>query len=730
MSKNIDLLLGKIALEKGYLTRNQLDDCVAAQEREQRETGAYRPLSEIMLIRGVIDRPTLQELVKLQQEKFRKAQEFSASRREDGVFGQLLIQRKLVPADKVNECLRVQEQMAERDIHLRLGEVLVKKGCMTAAQVREVLLLQRKVIMTCPVCKKNYNVPGHKEGTVVRCPKCSTELRPPDLNQTISAAGTAAPGSAEAAPALQQKKEAGDFGRYDLLEELGEGGMGIVHKAWDKELRRLVALKMLKGGESQPQQVERFLREARAAAKLRHPNIVQIHDVGAMGDKHYFTMDFIEGPSLQDQMQTDSGLALPHVPGEKTATTRGAADMRRPDTSAPAASDSARRLKPQRIALRKGLEILRDIAFALEHAHSQGIVHRDIKPANILIDASGTPFLTDFGLAKDFKHIEKSGLTVDGQVIGTPFYLSPELAAGDQARLGPASDIYSLGVIMFELLTGKRPYQADSFIALMWEIIHTDAPAPHSIAPRVHRDLETICAKAIDKEPERRYRTAREFGEDIQRYLDGEAIAARPLGAIPRAWRSIRRHAALAVALAAVLVLASAAAAYFFYSSWRRRADIDFNLRDGIALLEKQDWRNALDKFQKVIVLDPQNQEALRHSNECKKQIEKSGETAGAERRHAATPAYERAKLIIERLDEMAKRGEFKRGTADVQQALVELDAALTHDPSFAEALFLKGRSLHLLGRQADALDAFAGAVAANPTFAAPYFARAAILLE
>jgi serine/threonine-protein kinase len=724
MSDPIDLLLGKIALEKGYITRRQLDDCIMAQEREQRETGALRPLGEIMLAQGIIDEATLQELITRQQEKFRKAAEFSETHREDDIFGKLLVQRNLLPAEKVNECLRIQAQMAERDVHLRLGEVLVKKGFLTVTQVREVLLLQRKVIMTCQTCKKNYNVPGRKEGMTVRCPKCSTVLRPSDLSQTISAVGTTHPeANSKAAQPPPAAKAATGFGRYDLLEELGEGGMGIVYKAWDKELRRLVALKMLKtsDGEGDSRQVERFLREARASAQLRHPNIVQIYDVGAVEDKHYFTMDFIEGGSLHELMS--GSVPDPGKHAEQVELSQGPSARRSTDSG-------VRRMKPARLALRRGLDILHDIAFALAHAHAQGIVHRDIKPANILIDSAGVPYLTDFGLAKDIRHLEKSGLTIDGQVIGTPFYLSPELAAGEKSRLGPASDIYSMGVIMYELLTGKKPYEADSFIALMWEIMHKDPPAPRSLSARTHRDLETICLKAMEKDPARRYASAQEFGEDIRRYLTGEAIAARPAGRLYRAWRAVRRHAAVSVGVAAAVLALGVGGGYFLYTSAMHKADARSGFTKGIGLMEKGDWNAALDRLQAAALLDPGNADIAARIDECKQRMAQSGEIAGAERRKAASRPYERAKAKVDRIDELAKVGDFKKGTADLQSTLPDLEEAVAQDPSFAEPLFLKGRVLGLLGRQDEALSALQKAIKLNPTFAAPYLEKASILLE
>ncbi len=411
---------------------------------------------------------------------------------------------------------------------------------------------QKRTLLVCPRCSKKFSVSALKAGTPVRCPACTSGLVNPELSDTVDTAIVPAVGPQGKAKAAHVGSDRsltacpyglaarngaasplGKFGRYELRKMIGEGGMGTVYKAWDTQLSRFVALKMLRGERVAGgcTVVARFQREARAAAKLRHPNIVQIHDVGVIDGEYYITMDYVEGESLQTLL---------------------------------AGSKGGKRREPRRISLKKGIEILRDIAFALDYAHRQGIVHRDVKPANILVNSEGTPFLADFGLAKDVNGVVKSGITVDGQFMGTPLYFSPEQAAGETANVGPTSDVYSLGVILYQLLAGVVPYEADSFMALAWQIINAEPALPSKLSPTVSKDLEAVCLRAIEKSRRHRYTDARSFGEDLQRYLQGEQVLARAAGLVERLWRRVKRNKWQAIA-ATVVVLAALGAAFFFY---------------------------------------------------------------------------------------------------------------------------------------------------------------------
>ncbi|MBM4046816.1 MAG: hypothetical protein FJ279_17045 [Planctomycetes bacterium] len=305
------------------------------------------------------------------------------------------------------------------------------------------------------------------------------------------------------------------FGRYEILEQIGHGGMGIVYRARDPRLNRIVALKVLLSGEVAPlDMVQRFHTEAQSAAKIRHPNIVAIHEVGVAAGVHYFTMDFVKGQSLADAI-------------------------------------AARKL-----TLRQSLGILETTTRAIHYAHTQGIIHRDLKPDNVLLDEQGEPQITDFGLAKDIK--TDFTLTQVGAAMGTPAYMSPEQALGHSKDMDVRSDVYALGAMMYELLTGRPPFTADSHHTLMTQVVQQDPVPPRRLNASIGAEVETICLKCLAKERERRYQTAMELAEDIRRYLDGQPITARPTSLWYRTRKHMVRHKAVAgvTAAAAVLVVA------------------------------------------------------------------------------------------------------------------------------------------------------------------------------
>ena len=305
------------------------------------------------------------------------------------------------------------------------------------------------------------------------------------------------------------------FGDYELLGEIARGGMGVVYKARQRGLNRVVALKLILAGHlASDDDVRRFRHEAQAAAGLQHPRIVAIHEIGEHLGQHYFSMDYVEGTSL-------------------------AAEVR------------AGPLEPARAAA-----LVRTLAEAVHYAHQQGILHRDLKPSNVLLDADGRPRITDFGLAKrlDAGHAH----TLTGTVMGTPSYMSPEQASGGtRGPIGPLSDVYSLGAILYELLTGRPPFRAETTLDTLMLVLDSEAPLPRKLDPAVPRDLETICLKAMAKRPARRYASAQALAADLGRYLDGEPIVARPLGPVGHLLRWARRNPALAVTAAALALFYS-----------------------------------------------------------------------------------------------------------------------------------------------------------------------------
>lgn len=306
------------------------------------------------------------------------------------------------------------------------------------------------------------------------------------------------------------------IGEYEVLEEIARGGMGVVFKARQQSLKRIVALKMILAGRlADAADVQRFQMEAQAAGRLKHPNIVPVHEVGEFDGRHYFTMDYIDGRSLSDEVRETS-------------------------------------LAPKRAA-----ELVRQVALAVHFAHQQGTLHRDLKPANVLLTDDDVPMVTDFGLAKFLDAVDedtRTELTASGQILGTPSYMSPEQAAGKVKLVGPASDIYSLGAVLYACLTGRAPFVADSPLDTLLQVMHKDPVSPRLLNPSVPKDLETICLKCLQKETQRRYGSAKELADDLAYFLDGRPIAARPVGFITRTVKWIRRRPSLAATLAIAVV--------------------------------------------------------------------------------------------------------------------------------------------------------------------------------
>ncbi len=421
----------------------------------------------------------------------------------DSLFGETLVREGAVTKEELQEAVHAQSELRTQGVKLRLGEVLVKKGRLKPEQVKQFLHLSGKQVLHCPSCGKNYNVKNWTPGRAAPCPSCHATLVPPPSENAIDAYDSSvlpAVGRIETAKLPAGRRQ---LGRYRLMEVLGRGGMGIVWKAWDAQLKRIVALKQVLAQEKASEGiVERFMREAQAAARLRHPNIVAVYDVGVADGQRFFTCEFIPGQSLEA-------------------------------------------LLSKGVSPKKGLEIVKAIGEALQYAHEQGIVHRDVKPANILVDARGRPYITDFGLAKDVQRPAEARLTVVGAVMGTPQYMSPEQAMGRTDKLGPATDQFSLGVVLYELLTGRRPFNGSGLGEMLVSIMVADPPQMSTERRRIHPDIEAICLKSIEKNADRRYATIGEMAADIGRYLDGEPIQARRLTVLRKLCRTLARHRAL-----------------------------------------------------------------------------------------------------------------------------------------------------------------------------------------
>jgi len=320
-------------------------------------------------------------------------------------------------------------------------------------------------------------------------------------------------------------------GDYELLEPIARGGMGVVYRARQKSLGRTVAVKMILAGEfASPEARARFQAEARAAAGLRHPNIVGIHEVGEHEGQPYYSMEYVEGRTLAELVRDGP------LPAERAAS------------------------------------YVQTVALAAHYAHSQGTVHRDLKPSNVLIDPFDQPRVTDFGLARQLGG--QSDLTQSGQMLGSPSFIAPEQARGEREHIGPPSDVYSLGAILYHLLTARPPFQGDSVQSILRQVENDEPVSLRRLNAAVPVDLETVALKCLEKDSARRYATAQELADDLGRFLAGEPVRARPISPAGRAWRWARRRPALAASLAGVILLLVAVAMVSTISAIRiRRAE-------------------------------------------------------------------------------------------------------------------------------------------------------------
>src|SRR5438477_4070556 len=313
------------------------------------------------------------------------------------------------------------------------------------------------------------------------------------------------------------------IGNYEILEEIGRGGMGVIYRARQRHSRRIVALKrMVSYHADSGETLERFRREAEAAASLDHPNILPIYEVGQSEDGlPFFSMKYAPGGSLQK-------------------------------------AEPALRNEP-----RECVRLTAKVARGVQYAHEHGVLHRDLKPGNILLDGRGEPFVTDFGLAKWLD--TTTDLTRSLAIFGTPGYIAPEQAKGPAAKLTPAADVYSLGAILFDLFTGRPPFLGEHALAVIQQASEKPAPKLRSLAPAFDRDLETICARCLEREPQARYRSAGDLGVDLERWLEGRPIFARRVSPPVRTWRWSKRNPRLAATTAAAVCSAMAAAFLFFF---------------------------------------------------------------------------------------------------------------------------------------------------------------------
>ena len=376
------------------------------------------------------------------------------------------------------------------------------------------------------------------------------------------------------------------LGEFEVVRELGRGGMGVVYEAVQTSLGRRVALKVLGPGLGlTPRAVDRFRREAAAAARLHHTNIVPVYATGDEAGTHFYAMELIDGPGL-DRVIRDLASTKPCPSGDLGSWTKAPTPTASPDPAAtiahvstPVSRDpegsaatspvpgSTSRLSGNADRFDASARMIADVADALHHAHAQGVTHRDIKPSNLLLASDGRLSVTDFGLAR---MLEQPGMTVTGEFVGTPAYMSPEQITAGRIPVDHRTDIYSLGATLYELLTLRPPFAADGRDRLLAMVIQKEPPAPRAIDPKVPRDLETICLKCLEKDPDRRYQSAKDLADDLRRFVNRFAITARRAG--PWTWLTKwgKRHPGVAALLGCLLVAVLVAGGFAYQAKLDR----------------------------------------------------------------------------------------------------------------------------------------------------------------
>lgn len=496
VQSRVDMLLAKVLLDRSLVGPDLLRDALSEQAQSVAR-GRRRPrtLGSILVEKRALEAETLAQLT---EELEVRAVEEELLLLEDEALGKLLVERCKALPSQIDEARRLRDGALEESGTSpvpRLGEILLEKNYVDPESLRYAARVLGRTVYACAACGKRTNLAG-----LSSCPSCSGSL------ERLSPEAGHEPWPDESSPGVTDTQElvpglAERLGKYFLVRHAGKGGMGAVYEALDLQLNRRVALKLMlapSSPEGQPpsQEEERFIREAQLAAKLRHPNIVTVYEAGTLEGRHYIAMQFISGRPLSDLLGKGG------------------------------------------LPLRQLVRILREVALAVHHAHQEGVLHRDLKPANILVDAHQTPYVTDFGLAKQTRRPGAAtpgpAITLSDRVVGTPQYMSPEQALGEK-HLDRRADVYSLGAILYELLTGRPPFRGDSPIEILTKVVSEEVTAPSHWArargaPLPDRALEAICLKALAKTPAERYPTAKALADDLSRWLKGEEVKIVILG--------------------------------------------------------------------------------------------------------------------------------------------------------------------------------------------------------